>query len=108
MAGVFDALVSEIATVTQTTRLGRVIEVARGTVTVRGLENIATLGDRVEIGNGLGGEVVSLRTDSISMTFFTGDARSAVTCPLMSGTTRYARIQTGMHSAASARNGYCQ
>ena len=67
MAGVFDALVSEIATVTQTTRLGRVIEVARGTVTVRGLENIATLGDRVEIGNGLGGEVVSLRTDSISI-----------------------------------------
>lgn len=67
MAGVFDALVSEIATVTQTTRLGRVIEVARGTVTVRGLENVATLGDRVEIGGTLGGEVVSLRTDSISI-----------------------------------------
>ncbi len=67
MAGVFDALVSEIATVTQTTRLGRVIEVARGTVTVRGLETVATLGDRVEIGTCLGGEVVSLRTDSISI-----------------------------------------
>ena len=67
MAGVFDALVSEIATVTQSTRLGRVIEVARGTVTVRGLENIATLGDRVEIGTNLGGEVVSLRMDSISV-----------------------------------------
>ena len=49
MAGVFDALVSEIATVTQTTRLGRVIEVSRGTVTVRGLEDVATLGDRVEL-----------------------------------------------------------
>jgi flagellum-specific ATP synthase len=67
LAGVFDALVSEIATVTQSTRLGRVIEVARGTVTVRGLENIATLGDRVEIGTNLGGEVVSLRMDSISV-----------------------------------------
>ena len=67
MAGVFDALVSEIATVTQTLRLGRVIEVARGIVTVRGLEDVATLGDRVEIGSALGGEVVSLRIDSISV-----------------------------------------
>ncbi len=52
------------ATVTQTIRLGRVVEVARGTVIVRGLEDVATLGDRVQIGDKLGGEVVALRADS--------------------------------------------
>ena len=67
MAGVFDALVSEITTVTRSMRVGRVIEVARGTVTVRGLENVATLGDRVGIGETLGGEVISLRSDSVSV-----------------------------------------
>jgi len=67
VAGIFDALVSEISTVTQTIRLGRVVEVARGTVTVKGLEDVATLGDRVLIGDHLGGEVVALRIDSISI-----------------------------------------
>ncbi len=67
MAGVFDALVSEIATVAQTMRLGRVAEVARGTVVVTGLEGVAALGDRVQIGAGLGGEVVSLRPDSVTV-----------------------------------------
>ena len=67
MAGVFDALVSEIATVTRTTRLGRVAEVARGTVRVTGLEGVATLGDRVQIGARLGGEVVALRPDSVTV-----------------------------------------
>ncbi len=67
MAGVFDALVSEISTVPRTARLGRVVEVARGTVVVRGLENVATLGDRVTIGTRLGGEVVSLRPDNITV-----------------------------------------
>ena len=67
MASVFDALVSEISTVTQSVRLGRVVEVARGTVVVRGLEDVATLGDRVQIGQNLGGEVVALRPDSITV-----------------------------------------
>ncbi len=67
MASVFDALVSEISTVTQSTRLGRVVEVARGTVIVRGLEGVATLGDRVQIGQHLGGEVVALRPESITI-----------------------------------------
>lgn len=61
VAGVFDALVSEIQTVGRTIRLGRVAEVARGTVQVTGLEDVASLGDRVDIGGGLGGEVVALR-----------------------------------------------
>jgi len=67
VASVFDALVSEISTVTQSVRLGRVVEVARGTVIVRGLEDVATLGDRVQIGQHLGGEVVALRPDSITI-----------------------------------------
>ncbi len=67
MAGIFDALVSEISTVSRKVRLGRVAEIGRGTVVVKGLEDAATLGDRVMIGSNLGGEVVSLRADSITV-----------------------------------------
>lgn len=67
MAGVFDALVSEIATVTQKIRLGRVSEIGRGTVIVTGLEDAAALGDRVQIGPRLGGEVVALRAGGITV-----------------------------------------
>ena len=66
LSGVFDALVSEISTVPRTIRMGRVAEVARGTVQVTGLENIASLGDRVDIA-GLGGEVVALRATGITV-----------------------------------------
>lgn len=67
MAGVFDALVSEISTVTQKIRMGRVAEIGRGTVMVKGLEDVAALGDRVLIGAKLGGEVVALRRDAITV-----------------------------------------
>lgn len=67
MAGVFDALVSEISTVSRSARLGRVAEVARGIVVVRGLENVATLGDRVLIGERLWGEVVALQPDAVTV-----------------------------------------
>ena len=67
MAGIFDALVSEISTVSRKSRLGRVAEIGRGTVVVKGLEDAATLGDRVMIGVNLGGEVVALRADSITV-----------------------------------------
>lgn len=67
MSGVFDALVSEISTVTRKVRLGRVSEVGRGTVIVQGIEDVATLGDRVVIGAGLGGEVVALRRDGVTV-----------------------------------------
>lgn len=67
MAGVFDALVSEISTVTRKVRLGRVSEVGRGTVMVQGIEDVATLGDRVVIGTSLGGEVVALRRDGVTI-----------------------------------------
>lgn len=67
MAGVFDALVSEISTVSRMTRLGRVAEVARGTVLVRGIEDVATLGDRVSISNRLGGEVVAIGPEATTV-----------------------------------------
>jgi flagellum-specific ATP synthase len=67
MAGVFDALVSEISTVSRTARLGRVAEVARGTVVVRGIEDVATLGDRVLIDHHMGGEVVAIRPDATTV-----------------------------------------
>ena len=67
MSGVFDALVSEISTVAQKIRMGRVSEIGRGTVLVRGLEDVARLGDRVLIGSKLGGEVVALRPQAITV-----------------------------------------
>ena len=67
MAGVFDALVSEISTVTQKLRMGRVAEIGRGTVIVTGLEDVAALGDRVVIGADLGGEVVALRPSGVTV-----------------------------------------
>lgn len=67
MAGIFDALVTEISTVSRKARLGRVAEIGRGTVVVKGLEDAATLGDRVMIGANLGGEVVALRPDGVTV-----------------------------------------
>lgn len=67
MAGVFDALVAEISTVARMARLGRVVEVARGTVEVRGIEDVATLGDRVLIGHRMGGEVVAVRAEATTI-----------------------------------------
>lgn len=67
MAGVFDALVAEISTVPRMARLGRVVEVARGTVEVRGIEDVATLGDRVLIGHRMGGEVVAVRAEATTI-----------------------------------------
>jgi flagellum-specific ATP synthase len=57
---VFDALRAEIATVAVAKPLGRVAEVARGTVTVTGLSRSARQGDRVLIARSLGGEVLNL------------------------------------------------
>jgi flagellum-specific ATP synthase len=67
VTGLFDALVSEISTVSSKARLGRVSEIGRGTVVVTGLQDAATLGDRVMIGANLGGEVVALRPDGITV-----------------------------------------
>jgi flagellum-specific ATP synthase len=60
MAHIFDTLCAEIAGVTVTTPLGRVAEVARGTVLVTGLAKSARQGDRVLIDARLAGEVLNL------------------------------------------------
>lgn len=67
MSHVFETLCAEIATIAVATRLGRVAEVARGTVRVAGLEQTARLGDRVLIGGTLGGEVLNLSTDGVTV-----------------------------------------
>ena len=76
MIGVFDGLRAEIASVPKSHALGRVAEVARGTIRVTGLERSATLGDRVTLGDGrgtpLGGEVLTLSADGL--TILTDDA----------------------------------
>ena len=68
MAGIFDGLRSEIATVGVMTRVGRIVELARGTICVLGLEQVARLGDRVQIrsmSGVLGGEVMQMSRDGI-------------------------------------------
>lgn len=67
MAGVFDALMAEIASVGHRVAVGRVAEVARGTVRVTGLESRARQGDRVQIGGALGGEVLQLTRDGMTV-----------------------------------------
>lgn len=67
MSHVFDTLCAEIAAIAVTARLGRVAEVTRGTVRVTGLEQTARLGDRVLIGGVLGGEVLNLSTDGVTV-----------------------------------------
>jgi len=60
MDQVFAGLRAEIATVDAARPLGRVAEIARGTVRIIGLERQARQGDRVMIGGYLGGEVLNL------------------------------------------------
>ena len=60
MSGIFDGLLAEISAVQVASALGRVAEVARGTVQVTGLQTRACLGDRVLIGGILGGEVLRI------------------------------------------------
>lgn len=70
MSGVFDALRSEIAGIEVTHRVGRIAEVARGTLRVSGLSQGTGLGDRVLIrgANGtLGGEVLRLSRDGVTV-----------------------------------------
>lgn len=59
MADVFTPLRAELSSVALAIPVGRVAEIARGTVEVTGLAHQARQGDRVRIG-GLGGEVLQL------------------------------------------------
>lgn len=70
MSEVFVTLRSEIAGISWLHRIGRVAEVAQGTVRVTGLSDRAGLGDRVEIlrqGQALGGEVLRLARDGLTV-----------------------------------------
>ncbi len=70
MIGVFDGLRAEIAAVPLVTRVGRVQDVGRGTLTLSGLSRGTGLGDRVLIHGpkGLvGGEVLRLTRDGVTV-----------------------------------------
>ena len=67
MAGVFESLVAEILAVPVRARIGRVSAIGRGTVTVTGIADVAALGDRVAIGPALGGEVVALQAEGVTV-----------------------------------------
>lgn len=68
MSDVFTALRAQIGTIPVATPIGRISEIARGTLRVRGLETLARQGDRLRIG-ALGGEVLQLSpTDLVALT----------------------------------------
>ena len=70
MADIFANLVSEIVAIPLTTRIGRVVELGRGTLRVTGLERAASLGDRVLIRGAtgkIGGEVLRLSRDGTTI-----------------------------------------
>ena len=59
MAGLFDGLIAEIGTTRVTTRIGRVAEIGRGTITAQGLSGHVGLGDRVTIASPALGALVN-------------------------------------------------
>ncbi|ALI55658.1 FliI/YscN family ATPase [Celeribacter marinus] len=65
-----DQLKAEIASVKATHSIGRVVEAARGVLTVTGLTDVAAIGDLVEIGHGATvrrGEVLQLHAHTITV-----------------------------------------
>ena len=66
-----DCLTAEIAAMRPVHNVGRVVEVGRGTLTVKGLSTTASLGDQVRIarrGNvTMGGEVLQLTRDTVTI-----------------------------------------
>ena len=67
MVGIFDGLLAEITSVEVAKPLGRVTEVAGGTVLVSGLAATARQGDRVLINGELGGEVLRLSLEGVTV-----------------------------------------
>jgi len=66
----FDLLQAEISTVKSVQNMGRITEVARGILVVKGLSGVASLGDLVEVGGGTErqlGEVLQLSEDTITV-----------------------------------------
>ncbi|WP_457649695.1 FliI/YscN family ATPase [Profundibacter sp.] len=63
-----DCLTAEVAAMRPVRNVGRVVEVGRGTLTVRGLSGCASLGDQVRITHRdavMGGEVLQLSRDAV-------------------------------------------
>lgn len=67
MQHIFECLCAEVAAIVPRLPIGRVVEVARGTLLVTGLEAIARMGDRVLIDGWLEGEVLSLTRDCVTI-----------------------------------------
>ncbi len=68
MSDVFTALRAQIGAIPVASPIGRISEIARGTLRVQGLESLARQGDRLRIGT-LGGEVLQLSpTDLVALT----------------------------------------
>lgn len=66
MTDVFAPLRAQIAAISVCAPIGRVREVSRGTLRVRGLERLAHQGDQVRIGR-FGGEVLELSPDDLTV-----------------------------------------
>ena len=64
MTDVFSPLRAQIAAIPVASAVGRVAEISRGTLRVRGLEKLAHQGDQVRIG-AIGGEVLQLSADEM-------------------------------------------
>ncbi|MDZ4093326.1 MAG: FliI/YscN family ATPase [Paracoccaceae bacterium] len=70
MIGIFDGLRAEIAEINVATRVGRIVEVGRGTLRLSGLAQGIGLGDRVLIHGkdaSIGGEVLRLGQDGVTV-----------------------------------------
>lgn len=68
MSDVFTALRAQIGTIPVASPIGRISEIARGTLRIQGLETLARQGDRLRIG-AMGGEVLQLSpTDLVALT----------------------------------------
>lgn len=79
MGTVFDGLAARIARIPVIEQVGRVAEVGRGTLAVRGLSRVAALGDRVRIafrGQSAEGEVI--RLEGTALTVLPDDAVEGV------------------------------
>ncbi|WP_045387730.1 FliI/YscN family ATPase [Falsirhodobacter sp. alg1] len=63
----FAPLSAVLADITPAHRIGRIAALGGGTVTVSGLSDVAALGDRLQIDGRMGGEVLGLTPDSLTV-----------------------------------------
>lgn len=63
----FDHLLAELRAQPVIRRVGRIRTVSRGVIGAAGLGDVASVGDRVSLGRGMGGEIVALTGDHVSV-----------------------------------------